>query len=148
MGVNLCSVIFLASSCFFIEFWTFSSSFSLIFIISLFLASPTFPWRVLLRSFLLCPFFFNFPKQLYQRVIWTVLTIFLSRSPRADLDDRNCHTTTRNKYYYLYFFFIFADLSPHSKAYVTAKSLKKNQDGNLFFARVKTGRSGTWSLVE
>ena len=30
---------------------------------------------------------------------------------------------------------------------VTAKLLK-SQDGNLFFARVKTGRPGTWSLAE
>ena len=35
----------------------------------------------------------------------------------------------------------------YSAAIVTAKLLK-SQDGNLFFRRVKTGRSGTWSLVE
>ena len=74
-----------------------------IFTISLFLSlSPTFPWRVLLRSFLFCPFFFNFFKQLSQRVIFWLFrrySFFLSRSPRVDLDGRNCHTTTSNKYY-------------------------------------------------
>ena len=96
---TMCSIIFLTSSFFLIEFWTFNSSFSPIFIISLFVSLSNFSMEGSLRSFPFCPFFFNFPKQLYQRVIWTVMTIFLSRSPRADLDGRNCHTTTRNKYY-------------------------------------------------
>ena len=99
---TMCSAIFLTSSCFLIEFSTFNSSFSPIFTISLFLSLSNFSMEGSFKKFSILSIFLQFFQTVISTSNLTVSTIFLfflSRSPRVDLDGRNCHTTTSKKYY-------------------------------------------------
>ena len=136
---TMCSAIFLMSSCFFIVFWTFNSSFLPIFIISLFLSLSNFSMEGSLKKFSILSILFQFFffQTVISTVILTVSTIFLFSFTVSQGRFRWQELSYDYKKYIL-LIIIIPITSPHFRS-VTANSLK-SQNGTLISHVWRRGR--------